>query len=210
MEWWSIISAGTAPASILSIFASSIGAPTYSKTPKQWRSRIHEKRIARKDTLTVAKTSSSAQPGGGAAAPARTQDRSLGGLESMPDTLGPSGFDPAREAAALTPQERKYLLCTPLQQPKDAGLIAHGAGESGAGHRFAGFARRQAWLFQRLSNSYGTAFTYRLSEDGVAVMHAAIAMEARQGRDGETRLDPKDDSADPKGSAHTQSGESHE
>jgi len=85
---------------------------------------------------------------------------------------GPVGFDPAREAAILSERERRYLLATPLQQPADAGIIAHRAGDKDGGHRFAGFARRNPWLFQRLPNSYGTALDYRLSADGFAVWNA--------------------------------------
>lgn len=81
-------------------------------------------------------------------------------------------FDPAREIASLSQQERRYILCTPLQQPTDAGVISYRAGDLRGGHRFAGFARRQAWLFQRLANCCGTAFSYRLSQDGAVIAQA--------------------------------------
>ncbi len=112
----------------------------------------------------------------GLARPSETGSREPG-LASRP---GPSGFDPAREWAGFSPLERKYLLATPAMIPADAGIIAHRAGDSSSGNRFAGFARRQAWLFQRLANCYGSAFTYRLSQDGAALL-AAIAMETEGG-----------------------------
>lgn len=85
-------------------------------------------------------------------------------------------FDIDREIAALSEQERQYLVCTPLQEPQDAGVISYRAGERAGGHRFSGFARRHAWLFQRLPNSYGTVFTYRLSVDGAAIAQAIKAL----------------------------------
>lgn len=91
-------------------------------------------------------------------------------------------FEPARIAATLTAEERRYLIHTPRQFPLDAGIIAYYAGYSGGGGLFAGFARRKSRLFQRLPNCYGTAFDYRLTPDGCAVADAAREIEARDAR----------------------------
>lgn len=102
-------------------------------------------------------------------------------VDHAPADHGPSGIDLSREWAALTLRERRFLLATPRQIPADAGVISYNAGERGGGSAFAGFARRQSWLFQRIANCYGTAFQYRLSRNGLLAADAASGIEAGTG-----------------------------
>lgn len=86
-------------------------------------------------------------------------------------------------AGKLSEGERAWVLSTPLQEPSDAGVIAHRAAalrgyQVSSGNLFAAFARRNLDLFQRLPNCYGTAYAYRLTPLGLQV-RAILQQDSR-------------------------------
>jgi len=75
-------------------------------------------------------------------------------------------------ASDFTEGQRKWLLATPRQEPAEAGWICRRAGITSA-NAFAGFARHNASLFQRIRKPGPVIqWTYRLSPLGADFANA--------------------------------------
>lgn len=90
------------------------------------------------------------------------------------DKLEPVTFNPEREAAAMDELDRRFLVAVPRQIPAEAHWIAGRAGDPNGSRRFSGFARRNAWMLQRLPSEYGPSWAYRLSADGALIADAVV------------------------------------